>query len=68
MADIVIRPSMKFIKAGYVITLLVVAAGIFLTYRNLPDSYPTWLPSLWLILLIIAPCEPGAPRSPRSAI
>jgi uncharacterized membrane protein YdbT with pleckstrin-like domain len=52
MADIVIRPSMKFIKAGYVITLLVVAAGIFLTYRNLPDSYPTWLPSLWLILLI----------------
>lgn len=52
MADTVIRPSMKFIKAGYVITLLVAAAGIFLTYRLQPDSYPTWLPALWLILFI----------------
>ena len=52
MADTVIRPSTKFIKAGYVITLLVVAAGIVLTYRRLPDSYPTWLPALWLILFL----------------
>jgi len=52
MADIVIRPSMKFIKAGYIITLLVVVAGIALTYRYLPDSYPTWLPALWLILFV----------------
>jgi uncharacterized membrane protein YdbT with pleckstrin-like domain len=50
MADIVIRPSMKFINAGYVITLLVVAAGIILSYQYLPTSYPTWLPALWLIL------------------
>ena len=52
MADVVIRPSMKFIRAGYVITLLVVAAGVVLTYRKLPESYPAWLPALWLLLLI----------------
>ena len=52
MADIVIRPSMKFIRAGYVITLLVVAAAAFFTYQRLPPSYPTWLPALWLILFI----------------
>ena len=52
MADIVIRPSMKFIRAGYIITLLVVAAGAFLTYQHLPPTYPPWLPALWLILFI----------------
>ncbi|HTA68927.1 MAG TPA: PH domain-containing protein [Bryobacteraceae bacterium] len=52
MADIVIRPSMKFIRAGYVITLLVVVAGIVLTYHYLPTSYPNWLPALWLILFL----------------
>lgn len=52
MADTVIRPSMKLIRTGYAITLLVVAAGIVLAYRNLPESYPTWLPALWLILFI----------------
>jgi uncharacterized membrane protein YdbT with pleckstrin-like domain len=53
MPDIVIRPSMKFIRAGYVITFLVVAGAAFLTYQHLPPpSYPTWLPALWLILFI----------------
>lgn len=52
MADVVIHPSMKFIKAGYAVTLLVAAVGIVLTYRNLPDNYPTWLPALWVLLLI----------------
>ena len=52
MADIVIRPSMKFINTGYIITLLVVAAGMVLTYRHLPDTYPVWLPALWLVLFL----------------
>jgi uncharacterized membrane protein YdbT with pleckstrin-like domain len=52
MADTVIRPSMKFIKAGYAITLLVVAAAVLLSVQHLPPSYPTWLPALWLILFI----------------
>jgi uncharacterized membrane protein YdbT with pleckstrin-like domain len=43
---------MKFINAGYVITLLVVAAGMVLTYQHLPPSYPTWLPALWLVLFL----------------
>ena len=30
MPDIVIRPSMKFIKAGYAVTFLVIAAAVFL--------------------------------------
>jgi uncharacterized membrane protein YdbT with pleckstrin-like domain len=52
MADIVIRPSMKFIKAGYAVTFLVVAAGIVLSYKHLPPTYPNWLPALWTILFI----------------
>src|SRR5690349_1162072 len=52
MADIVIRPSMKFIKAGYALTFLVVAAGVVLSYRNLQPSYPTWLPALWAVLFL----------------
>jgi uncharacterized membrane protein YdbT with pleckstrin-like domain len=43
---------MKFINAGYIITLLVVAAGIVLSYQYLPPSYPNWLPALWLILFL----------------
>jgi uncharacterized membrane protein YdbT with pleckstrin-like domain len=52
MADIVIRPSMKFINTGYVITIIVAAAGIVLTYQYLPPSYPNWIPALWLILFL----------------
>jgi uncharacterized membrane protein YdbT with pleckstrin-like domain len=52
MADIVIRPSMKFIRAGYIITLLVVAAAMVLSYHYLPESYPRWLPTLWLVLFL----------------
>lgn len=53
MPDIIIRPSMKFINAGYVITLLVVAVGMVLTYQHLqPPAYPAGLPALWLILFI----------------
>lgn len=52
MADIVIRPSMKFIKAGYILTALVIATGVILTYKYMPDDYPKWVPWLWLVLLI----------------
>jgi uncharacterized membrane protein YdbT with pleckstrin-like domain len=40
MADIVIRPSMKFIKAGYVCALLVVGAAVFVHYKYLVHQYP----------------------------
>ena len=55
MADIVIRPSMKFIKAGYVCALLVVCAAVFVHYKYLVDRYPEqppYLPIASLLLLL----------------
>jgi uncharacterized membrane protein YdbT with pleckstrin-like domain len=56
MADIVIRPSMKFIKAGYVCALLVVCAAIVVHYKYLVDQYPQqrypYLPIASVLLLL----------------
>ncbi len=56
MADIVIRPSMKFIKAGYVCALLVVCAAVIVHYKYLVDQYPQqkypWLPIVSLLVLL----------------
>jgi len=52
MADIVIRPSMKFIKAGYLVTLIFIVAGIVLTYKYLPEGQPRWIPWLWIVLIL----------------
>ncbi len=53
MPDIVIRPSLKFIKAGYIATFLVIGIAIFVHYRFLADQYPTpWLPIASVLLLI----------------
>jgi uncharacterized membrane protein YdbT with pleckstrin-like domain len=56
MADIVIRPSMKFIKAGYVCALLVVCAAIIVHYKYLADQYPQqrypYLPIVSLFILL----------------
>ena len=53
MADIVIRPSMKFIKAGYAAALLLTCAAIFVHYKYLADQgYEPWLPVAVASLLI----------------
>lgn len=53
MPDIVIRPSMKFIKAGYAATLLAIGAAVFVHYTYLADkSDIPWLPLASLLLLI----------------
>lgn len=56
MADIVIRPSLKFIKAGYVCALLVVCAAIVIHYEYLVDRYPDqripYLPIASLLVLL----------------
>ena len=56
MADIVIRPSMKFIKAGYVCALLVVCGAVVVHYKYLVDQYPDqrypYLPIASLLLLL----------------
>ena len=56
MADIVIRPSLKFIKAGYVCALLVVAAALIVHYKYLVVQYPEqrypYLPLVSLLILL----------------
>src|SRR5258708_36565927 len=56
MNDIVIRPSMKFIKAGYVCALLVVCAAVIVHYKYLVDRYPDqrypYVPIVSLLVLL----------------
>ena len=56
MADIVIRPSLKFIKMGYVCALLVVGAAIFVHYKYVVVWHPEWrypyLPIASLLILL----------------
>jgi uncharacterized membrane protein YdbT with pleckstrin-like domain len=56
MADIVVRPSMKFIKAGYVCALLVVCAALIVHYKYLVVQYPDqrypYLPIVSLLVLL----------------
>ncbi len=51
MADIVIRPSMKFIRAGYVFTLLLICAAVAVHYKYL-EGQPPWLPVAAALLLL----------------
>jgi uncharacterized membrane protein YdbT with pleckstrin-like domain len=53
MADIVIRPSMKLIKAGYLCALLLVGAAIFVHYQYLVDKYQPNYPYLPIASLLI---------------
>src|SRR5271166_5097444 len=50
MADIVVRPTMKFIKAGYVLVTLLVLVGWFAWYHY--DWEPKWVPAVFLILYL----------------
>lgn len=50
MADIVVRPTMKFIKAGYAGVMLLIVAGAVVWYMMHPD--PVWLPAVFLVLLL----------------
>lgn len=50
MADIVVRPTMKFIKAGYAGVIVLVVAGSVLWYMMHPD--PVWVPAVLLLLLL----------------
>ncbi len=50
MADIVVRPTMKFIKAGFVLVTLLVLAGWFAWYHY--DREPKWVPAVLLVLYL----------------
>ncbi|HEX5228843.1 MAG TPA: PH domain-containing protein [Bryobacteraceae bacterium] len=53
MADVVIRPSMKFIKVGYVCALLAVGAAVFVHYKYIAPEHPQpILPIASLVLLL----------------
>lgn len=52
MPELVIRPSMKFIKAGYVCALLVVAAAVVIHYKYLVVQYPQRYPYLPIASLL----------------
>src|SRR5579872_6158572 len=57
MAEMVIRPTMKFIIAGYLAVALVVAASIVLLERvawpeSVPQALQPWIPFLPLLLFL----------------
>ena len=55
MQDIVIRPSMKFIRAGYALTLLLIVAATAVHYLYIVKDHPTmqpWLPIASALLLL----------------
>jgi uncharacterized membrane protein YdbT with pleckstrin-like domain len=57
MAELIIRPSLKFIQAGYVATLLLLVAAIFIHYRYLEAEHPTPLLPIAAALLVIWPLK-----------
>ena len=54
MADRVIRPSMKLIKTGYVLAVIVIVAAVaaYAEYAD-PEKYPRWLPAIAVIALMV---------------
>ena len=57
MADTVIRPSMKFIKAGYVSALLVVCVAIIIHYKYLADQYRQPILPIASLLVLLWPIK-----------
>lgn len=54
MADITIRPSMKFIRAGYLLVLLLIVAAVIVHYQYLADKEDKpWLPIATSVLLLL---------------
>jgi uncharacterized membrane protein YdbT with pleckstrin-like domain len=53
MADTTIRPSFKFIQAGFIATIVVIIAALVVHYRYLdPQGQPPWLPAIAALLLL----------------
>jgi uncharacterized membrane protein YdbT with pleckstrin-like domain len=53
VAETVIRPSMKFIKAGYICALLVVCAAVFVHFKYIRPQYPEQFPFLPVASLLV---------------
>ena len=62
MSEMIIRPTMKFIYMGYVVTFLIVVASVIALMRvqqwpaGIPSSWQAWIP--WLpVLLFLWPMK-----------
>ena len=51
MADVVLRPTLKFVKFGYLTTLLVFGAALWVYFTYQRDELP-WLPAVAALLFI----------------
>lgn len=51
MADIVVRPTMKFIRAGYIAVAIIIIGGAVAWYTLHPDP-PRWVPAMLLLLIL----------------
>ncbi len=51
MADVVLRPSLKFVKVGYLTTLVLIGAAVWVHFTYLRDE-PPWLPAVAALLLL----------------
>lgn len=50
MADILVRPTMKFVKAGYFATAFIVVAGAAAWYMT--AAHPLWVPAFFDLLFL----------------
>ncbi len=51
MPDVVIRPTTKFIKAGYLVVLLVVGVACYFAFVS-PPVIPEWVPAVAALLFL----------------
>jgi len=52
MTDVVIRPSMKFLRAGYCLILLLILVAAAVHHKYLADQAIPWLPIITALLLL----------------
>src|SRR5258708_31167120 len=51
MADVVIRPNMRYVRLGYLLVVLIIIGAFVLHAMYLPDQ-PFWVPSIAALLLL----------------
>jgi len=51
MADLVVRPTLKFIQTAYIAVLVLVLAGLVARYHYRP-AWPMWTPLILALLLL----------------
>ena len=53
MSELLIRPTAKFLKAGLILTVLLIAVGEYFYFSSWKtDNSPSWLPFVFLVLLL----------------